>query len=79
MSNGSEIECATLSVPEAGKRLGISRNAAYEAANRGEIPIIRIGHRLLVPRAALERMLRGDGNRGEPLAIEHVGSAASGR
>ena len=47
----------TYTVPDAAKLLGISRNAAYEAAQRGEIPAIRIGKRLLVPRAALERML----------------------
>jgi excisionase family DNA binding protein len=39
--------------------LGISRNKAYEAARRGEIPTIRIGHRILVPAAAFERMLEG--------------------
>jgi excisionase family DNA binding protein len=37
--------------------LGISRAFAYEAVRRGEIPSIRIGRRVLVPRAALERML----------------------
>jgi excisionase family DNA binding protein len=49
----------TVSVEEAGKRLGVSRNLAYEAAKRGEIPTIKIGRRLLVPLAALERMLDG--------------------
>lgn len=47
-----------LSVPEAGHAyFGIGRSAAYEAARRGEIPTIRIGKRLLVPVAALERMV----------------------
>lgn len=46
-----------MSVPEAGKLLGLGKNGAYEAAARGEIPIIRIGRRLLVPIAALERLL----------------------
>ena len=32
-------------------------NAAYEAARKGEIPVIRIGKRVLVPRLALERLL----------------------
>jgi excisionase family DNA binding protein len=44
-------------VPEAAKLLGIGRNTAYEAVARGEIPSIRIGRRLLVPVAALERFL----------------------
>jgi len=50
---------ATISVPEAAKRLGIGRNSAYEAARRGELPTIRIGKLLLVPVAALERLLEG--------------------
>jgi hypothetical protein len=48
----------TISVPEAGKRyFGLCRNAAYDAAARGEIPVIRIGRLLRVPVRALERML----------------------
>jgi excisionase family DNA binding protein len=47
----------TYSVDEAAKVLGIGRNRAYEAASRGEIPTIRIGKRVLVPKAALDRML----------------------
>jgi excisionase family DNA binding protein len=48
---------ATFSVPEAGEILGIGRSLAFEAAGSGQLPVIRIGKRLLVPRAALERML----------------------
>ena len=44
---------------EAAEALGISRNKGYMAARRGEIPTIKIGKRILVPRAALERMLQG--------------------
>jgi hypothetical protein len=48
----------TISVPEAGQRyFGLCRNAAYEAAARGDIPTIRIGRLLRVPVRALERML----------------------
>jgi hypothetical protein len=51
----------TLSVPEAGKRyFGISRNAAYRAAERGEIPTIRIGNLLRVPVIQMERKLAGE-------------------
>jgi len=49
----------TATVAEAAKLLGIGRNQAYEAARRGQLPAIRIGKRLLVPLAALERMLQG--------------------
>ena len=50
----------TATVAETAKRLGIGKNAAYEAVRRGEIPYIRIGKRILVPVAALERLLRGE-------------------
>jgi excisionase family DNA binding protein len=50
-------ERLTLTVEEAAATLGISRAFAYAAVQRGEIPSIRIGRRVLVPRAALERML----------------------
>jgi len=60
----------TLTVEEAGGLLGISRNSAYEAARRGELPAIRIGKRLIVPRAALEKLL------GAPIDGERPGEAA---
>jgi excisionase family DNA binding protein len=47
----------TLSVPEAGRRLGVSRVSAYAAAAKGEIPTIRIGRLLRVPMRAFEQML----------------------
>jgi excisionase family DNA binding protein len=50
---------ATVSVPEAAKILGVGRNQGYEGVKKGQIPVIRIGKRLLVPLAALERMLQG--------------------
>lgn len=50
----------TTTITAAAKRLKIGRNQAYEAAARGELPVIRIGRRLLVPTAALDRMLSGN-------------------
>ncbi len=49
----------TMTVPQAAKRLGIGRNAAYQAVRRGEIPAIRIGNRLLVPKRAFDDLLSG--------------------
>lgn len=49
-----------LTVEEAGRELGISRGLAYEGVRTGAIPSVRIGRRLLVPRAALDRLLAGD-------------------
>ena len=47
----------TISVPEAGRRLGLGKNASYEAARRGELPVLRFGRKLRVPLLALERLL----------------------
>lgn len=47
----------TISVQQAGQLLGIGRNAAYQAAAKGELPILRIGHRLRVPTARLLELL----------------------
>ena len=44
-------------VEEVGHILGVSRPSAYAAARSGDIPTIRIGRRLIVPRHALERLL----------------------
>lgn len=49
----------TCSVEEAAKILGIGRGSAYEAVRRGEIPSIRLGKRLVVPKQALEQLLAG--------------------
>lgn len=48
----------TLSVEEAARKIGLGRAAAYAAVHRGEIPSIRFGKRILVPKAALEQALQ---------------------
>ena len=54
---------ATISVTEAAAKLGVSRNLAYLLAARGELPgAIRLGRRILVSRAALDRALGVDGS-----------------
>jgi excisionase family DNA binding protein len=56
VKNGNQPQL-TLSVEQAGRRMGLGRGAAYAAVQRGEIPTIRIGRRILVPKAALEHWL----------------------
>lgn len=46
------------SVTEVGELLGISRAFAYELVARGEIPVIRLGRRRLVPKHALHRLIQ---------------------
>jgi excisionase family DNA binding protein len=50
-------ERLTLTVEEAGRLLGVSRGLAYEAARSGELPTIRLGSRLVVPRVRLLALL----------------------
>jgi excisionase family DNA binding protein len=44
-------------VPEAGELLGISRAQAYLMVKEGRLPVLRLGRRIVVPKAALMRML----------------------
>ena len=46
-----------LTVREAAKFLRIGRNLAYELVARGEIPSVRLGRVIRVPRTALEQWL----------------------
>jgi excisionase family DNA binding protein len=50
----------TMQVERVAKALGISRNATYNGVESGEIPSIRIGRRIVVPTAAVRRMLQLD-------------------
>ncbi len=50
----------TMSIEEAAEALGIGRALAYELARTGEIPVIRLGRRMLVPKARLEALLTGE-------------------
>jgi hypothetical protein len=55
----------TLSVPEAGRRYyGLSRNGSYDAAERGDLPTIRVGRLLRVPVQAMEQKLNAAAKRG---------------
>ncbi len=71
LPNGTveRAEPDTLTIEETAKRLRIGLNSEYASVKLGDIPSIRIGRRLLVPRAALEALLAA----GEP--IERTGSS----
>ena len=53
----------TVTVQEAADLVGISRTLAYELIARGELPHLRLGRRILVPRRAIEELLHGDQGR----------------
>ncbi len=44
-------------VEEAARLLGISRAHAYELVARGELPHLRFGRRVVVPKLAIETLL----------------------
>ncbi len=54
---GNNNERLTYDVGMAAKLLGLSRNSAYLACLNGQLPHLKIGKRILIPRIALERML----------------------
>lgn len=52
-----EPDRLTLTVEEVAALLGISRALGYELVARGELPSLRLGRRIVVPRRALERLV----------------------
>jgi excisionase family DNA binding protein len=58
----NETKLEVYTVPEVGKLLGINRNLAYELARQGQIPCIKLGRRLVCPKAAVDRWLTGAGD-----------------
>lgn len=59
-SDASQNVRRTWTVDEAAEILGISRASAYAYAKSGELPTIRMGRRLLVPGAGLEKLLASE-------------------
>ena len=50
-------EKMVMTVEEAGRLVGVSRPTAYKLVKAGQLPAMRLGRRLIVPKAALERWL----------------------
>lgn len=55
-----EEQALVITVEEAAVLLGISRGLAYELVRRGDVPSIRLGRRLVVPRRRLLALIDGD-------------------
>jgi excisionase family DNA binding protein len=55
----TNAEALVLSVREAAGLLGISKDLAYELVRTGEIPSIRFGRRVVVPKRRLLAMVEG--------------------
>jgi predicted DNA-binding transcriptional regulator AlpA len=61
----SRSERATATITEVAIAFGIARSTAYELAQRDAlpVPVIHLGRRMVVPRAALDRLLAAEGER----------------
>ena len=55
-----KAEKLVITVAETRKLLGLSRGLMYEAVRSRQIPSIRIGRRILISRALLEKMLESN-------------------
>ncbi len=53
---GQDQQPLLLSVPEAARLLGVGTTLCWDMVHAGQVPSIRLGRRVLVPRAALERL-----------------------
>ena len=53
-------EKATMSVRELSMSMGISLPKAYEFVKRPGFPVLRIGSRILIPKAAFEEWLKAE-------------------
>src|SRR6266576_854448 len=76
---GTPEESRTVNVPTAARMLGISRTYAFQLAREGRLPgAIRIGGRVVVSRAVLERVLNGNGDDQAPEMREPGSGRAQG-
>jgi excisionase family DNA binding protein len=57
MTTRSDDERLAIAVEEAAHLLGISRSLAYKPSARVELPTVRLGRRLVVPKRALFAMI----------------------
>jgi hypothetical protein len=73
MSNDKVL---TYSVPQAGRMAGLGRNAAYSAAERGEIPTMSFGRLLRVPALAWDRILSEGHPQPPPSPDQPIGRAS---
>ncbi len=57
MNTGARNGSLVLSVEDAAALLGISRTLAYELVHRGELPYLRLGRRIVIPRARIHDLI----------------------
>lgn len=47
----------TISIPDAARLMGVGKNRVYEMAKSGQIPVLKIGNRYIIPKANFEAWL----------------------
>jgi excisionase family DNA binding protein len=57
----AEPEALVCKPAEVARALQKGRNWVYEAVARGELPALRLGNSIRIPKAAVDRMLEGKG------------------
>ena len=65
MSDGRD-QTLVLTVAEAARLLCISRNLAYELIRQGQLPHVRLGRRILIPRFGLEEWIAREAGLPQP-------------
>ena len=60
MSEQREDDVETYTIGEFCKVMKIGRNQGYEAVKRGEVPVIRFGKTIRVPKPWVRRLLNGE-------------------
>lgn len=64
-----------MSVREAARALGLGRETVYEMVRQNQIPNVKVGRRVIIPRPALEAWLAGAAERGEDGVAQLSGAA----
>lgn len=59
-------ESAVITVNECSKLLKLSKGSIYQGCLTGEIPHVKVGRRILIPRIAIQKLL---GEAGKPKEI----------
>lgn len=56
------LDRVTYNVPDAAALIGVDKLTLYAAIRKGEspVPVIKVGRRYVIPKAALDRLLNGE-------------------
>lgn len=76
--SGTGTGSLTVSVSEAGRLVGLCKNATWQAIYRGEIPSLTIGRRRLVPLVPILRLLGVDDDAVRDAVLQALTGALEG-